>query len=127
MFQYNAWAIPCNNRIECDDGIDENHCTIANWHRWLAIAAILVFFSTLFIGSLRLKLKGAVETEEIQLDESENTAGPISLNRDKRFELVSRLQDGGKEEAKIVHDYLCKNEAHKIVELKVITVSQYEC
>ena len=87
----------------------------------------MVFFSTLFIGSLRLKLKGAVETEEIQLDEPENTAGPISLNRDKRFELVSRLQDGGKEEAKIVHDYLCKNEAHKIVELKVITVSQYEC
>jgi len=49
---------------ECDDKRDEMHCQIANWHRLLAICAILVFFSSLFVGYLRSELRGTVESAE---------------------------------------------------------------
>ena len=106
---------------ECDNEIDEMHCQIANWHRWLAICAILVFFSTLFIGSLRFKLRGTVETaDEIPLQEDYSEY--ISLERNNRYELISRLRDGGKDEAKKVYEVLCVHKDHQIVQLKVNTL-----
>ena len=118
-FQYNVWAIPCNTNTECDDNSDEDHCNIANWHRWLAIVAILLFFSALFIGSLKFRLEEEVEkSDEIQLEEPDNS-GPKSLKREDRFQLILILKDGGKQEAKRVYEYFCNEENLQIVDLKV--------
>ena len=108
FFQYNAWAVPCNNVIECDGGKDENDCDTPSWHRWIALTSILLFFVILFISFLKSKLKENNENPEFPLQPIESQY--VSLDRKSRALLVLKLQDGGKEEANKVYNQIYKEE-----------------
>ena len=124
FFQYNAWAVPCNNVIECDGGKDENDCDTPSWHRWIALMSILSFFVLLFILFLKFKLKENNENPEFPLQPIESQYkrqdSQDSLDRNSRALLVLRLQDGGKEEANKVYNQIYKEEQHQSWHLKVI-------
>ena len=41
-----VWAVPCNNKVECDNGYDEENCHIPNW---ILPTILICTFVTLFI------------------------------------------------------------------------------
>ena len=123
LFQYNAWAIPCNNVIECDNGEDEKFCDTPNWHRWVAISAILLFFITLFFTFLKYKFNLKVKKKKKKKEPDFNMI-PLhcqyfSLDKEYRALLVLRLKDGGRKEAMKIYNQLHKEELHQTWHLKV--------
>ena len=118
MFQYNAWATPCNKVIECDKGEDEEVCSTPNWHRWIAITSILLFFIILFFSSLKIKVKEKEKVYDIQLQPMQNHQN-LSLDKNYRGQLAFRLETRGRDEAIKVYSQLNIDNSHQKWHLKV--------
>ena len=128
-FQYNAWAVPCNNKIECDMGIDESFCNTPSWHKWIALASILTFFIMLFCFTLKSKFKKKEKKQKEKEKEPGFKMQPVQcqhslLDRKYRARLVLRLQNGRRKEAIKVYDQLQKEEFFQILHLKVCSLTQ---
>ena len=113
LFQYNAWATPCNNKIECDSEIDETICDSPNWHRWIAITSILFFFITLFLSFLKFKFKLKKKGEGTSFQMHAVHCQYFSLDREHRALLVLRLEAGGRKEAIKVYNNICNEQQNK--------------
>ena len=117
LFQYNAWAIPCNKVIECDMEKDEENCDTPNWHRWIAISLLLFFFITLFLSVLKFKVKKDDEEPAFQMHAVH--CQYFSLDREYRALLVLRLKAGGRKEAIKVYNQVHTEQQYKTWHLKV--------
>ena len=111
--------------IECDTEEDEAICNTPNWHRWIAITSILLFFITLFFSALKFKFKWKKKEGKREPD---CTLQPIhcqyfSLDQEYRALLVLRLEAGGREEAIKVYNQIHKEEFHQTWHLKVCNIT----
>ena len=103
--------------IECDTGEDEEFCNTPNWHQWVAIASILLFFVVLFFSVLKFKLKDKEEIHETKLHPLNSQH--FSLDKEYRGQLVLRLKTGEKDEAIKIYDEIRKGKNHHTWHLKV--------
>lgn len=121
LFQYNAWAIPCsgNDVVECDKNEDEIHCNPPNWPNLVGILTLLLIFLIVFIGYIKLQLRGMEKKEYFDIQPS-ISANEI-LAKEKRGQLALQLDEGGKDEAKKVYQGLKNEENELLLLLKVHT------
>ena len=109
--------------IECDTGEDEEFCNTPNWHQWVAIASILLFFVVLFFSVLKFKLKDKEEMLETKLHPLNSQH--FSLDKEYRGQLVLRLKTGGRDEAVKIYDQICKETNHQTWYLKVCSFNMF--
>ena len=103
--------------IECDTGEDEEFCDTPNWHQWVAITSILLFFVALFFSVLKFKLKDKEDMIDTKLHPIDSQH--FTLDREYRGQLVLRLKTGGRDEAVKIYDQICKETNHRTWYLKV--------
>ena len=118
LFQYNAWATPCNKVVECDKEEDEKICHRSNWHQWIAITSILLFFILLFFSLLKIKVKEKEKVLNLQLQPVQCNKN-LCLDKNYRGQLAFRLETGGRDEAVKIYDQIQKHEFHQKWYLKV--------
>ena len=119
LFQYNVWAVPCNDKIECESGEDENHCKPSNWHSWLAVPLIFLGLIVLFLGLSMIKFK---RKQPDVIDLKDLLSQEFNLLYEKRGNLVLSLHEGGKGAAQSLYKQIAKKEAHPFCYLKVTII-----
>ena len=119
LFQYNVWAVPCNDVSECDNGEDEKNCKPSNWYNWLAVPLIFLGLVVLFLGLLMIKYNGT-QSDVMELEDL--LSQEFDLHYEKRGHLVLRLHEGGKGAAQNIYKQISKKEAHPVCYLKVIII-----
>ena len=122
-FQFNAWAIPCNNNIECDSKGDENphKCNQTDWHSYVAAATLLSVCFALFLGVLKFRLITKDIKDEIELQPLQYSDISI-LRKENRGRLALRLDEGGRDEANKVYQEITQDPSQKTWKIKVLIV-----
>ena len=121
FFQFNAWAIPCNNVTECDSKGDENpnNCNQTDWYSWVAAATLLSVCFALFVGVLKFSLFNKDIKDEFELQPLNYSEISI-LRKENRGRLALRLDEGGRDEANKVYQEITQDPSQKTWKIKVL-------
>ena len=112
-----TWAVPCNNKVECENGFDEENCDIPKWILPAILASVFVMILTTKLLYLYKYVNHKIRSFSIPIQQSNP--------HNHHWFVATLLNDGRYEEVKefyIKEIQFHASEPNAICCLKVCTV-----